>query len=211
MPRTTARRAHGEDAVLARIIAGLSIPASELDAAGPAHAAPGEIAAVDAKPTRSGRGRHDTAPTPAPTDEPLTPAERRAADRKAAAATKAIVARKAAAEEKAAADKEAAKEAAAERKAARSNPARIWVQVAGGANADDLPKAWAAVKKKAPDVFAGHGGWKTPLRATNRVLAGPFKTDADARAFVNSLKKNGVSGFTFTSDAGQKVEKLPAE
>ena len=194
-----------------RIIAGLSIPASELDAGGKARPGTTDGAAADAKPART-RGRHDATPTPVTTDEAeLTPAERKAADRKAAAAVKAIAAKKAAAEAKIAAAKEAAQEAAAERKAAKSNPTRIWVQVAGGANEDDLPKAWAAVKKKAPDAFAGHAGWKTPLRATNRVLAGPFKTDADARAFVNSLKKNGVSGFAFTSDAGQKVEKLSTE
>lgn len=201
-----ARRMRGEDAVLDKIIAGLSIPATELDSAAPARATPIAAEVVH------GRGRKGAAETPPAADEPeLTPAEKRAADRKAAAAAKALAAKKAAAEAKIAADKEAAKEAAAEKKAARANPERIWVQVAGGANEDDLPKAWAAVKKKAPEAFAGRSGYKTPLRATNRVLAGPFKTDADARAFVNTLKKNGVSGFAFTSDAGQKVEKLPSE
>jgi len=42
------------------------------------------------------------------------------------------------------------------------------------------------------------------------VLVGPFKTDAEARSFVNQLKKEGVSTFTFTSDAGQTVTKLPS-
>ena len=210
--RPSSRRARSEDAVIDRIIAGLSIPASELDVGGKSQAAPVESAAADAKAMHGGRGRRGATPTPSPIDEPeLTPAERKAADRKAAAAAKALAAKKAAAEEKAAADKEAAKQAAADRKAAKSNPTRIWVQVAGGANEDDLPKAWAAVKKKAPEAFAGRSGWATPLRATNRVLAGPFKTDADARAFVNTLKKSGVSGFAFTSDAGQKIEKLPSE
>ena len=211
-PRAASRRARGEDEVIDRIIAGLSIPASELDVGGKSQAAPAEIAAVDAKAVRTGRGRRDVAPTPMAADEPeLTAAERKAADRKAAVAAKALAAKKAAAEDKAAADKEAAKQAVADRKAAKSNPTRIWVQVAGGANEDDLPKAWAAVKKKAPEAFAGRSGWATPLRATNRVLTGPFKTDADARAFVNTLKKSGVSGFAFTSDAGQKIEKLPSE
>ena len=137
----------------------------------------------------------DTEAEPAP----MTPAERRAAARKAAAD------KKAAAEKKALADKEAA-----EKKAARANPSRIWVQVAGGANADDLPKAWKSAQGKA-SALKSRGGYTTKNRATNRVLTGPFKTDAEARAFVNQLAKEGVSAFAFTSDAGQPVTKLPAK
>jgi hypothetical protein len=133
-----------------------------------------------------------------------TLADKRAADRKAVAERKALAEKKAAAEKKVIADKEAADA----RKLARSNPPRIWVQVAGGAYEGDLPKAWSAVKAKAPAVFGSREAWTTPLRATNRVLAGPFRTDAEARGFVNDLKKQGVSAFTFTSDAGQPVKRL---
>ena len=154
-----------------------------------------ELATVDtAAPAR--RGRRGAAVAD---EAPLTPAQRRAADRKAAAD------KKGAAEKKELADK-----AAAEKKAARSNPARIWVQVAGGANAGDLGKAWSAAQAKAP-ALKGRAGYRTPLRATNRVLTGPFKTDAEARAFVNQLGKQGVSAFSFTSDSGQKVEKLGSQ
>ncbi len=111
--------------------------------------------------------------------------------------------KKAAAEKKALADK-----AAAEKKASRAEPARIWVQVAGGANEGDLAKAWKAARTKAPAAFAGRQGYATPLRATNRVLTGPFKTDAEARAYVNQLAKAGVSAFSFKSDPGQKISRL---
>jgi hypothetical protein len=94
---------------------------------------------------------------------------------------------------------------------AKAEPARVWVQVAGGANVASLPKAWKAVVAKAPAAFRGKSGWWTPLRATNRVLAGPFKTAAEAQAFVNALRKSDVSGFVFTSEAGQKVTKLAAD
>ncbi|MDP5279577.1 SPOR domain-containing protein [Sphingomonas sp. DG1-23] len=92
----------------------------------------------------------------------------------------------------------------------KADPARIWVQVAGGANEASLSKAWKAVVAKAPAAFRGKSGWSTPLRATNRVLAGPFKTAAEAQAFVNALRKADVSSFVFTSEAGQKVTKLGA-
>ena len=67
------------------------------------------------------------------------------------------------------------------------------------------------MKAKAPTAFGSRPAWTTPLRATNRVLIGPFKTDAEARAQVNTLAKAGVPAFTFTSDAGQVVTKLPAK
>lgn len=91
----------------------------------------------------------------------------------------------------------------------KGESARIWVQVAGGANEASLQKAWAGVKAKAPDLFRGRQGWSTPLRATNRVLTGPFKSSDEAQEFVNKLSKAGLSGFVFTSTKGQKVDRLP--
>ena len=198
------------DSVLARIVAGLSIPAAELDVAEPVRAAP--VAAVPPADTAArviaeakAKEARDAAAEKALAVK--TAADKRAADRKAVADRKALAARKLADAEKLAETRAAAEE----KKAARANPARIWVQVAGGAFAGDLPKAYAAVKARAPAVFGSRGGWSTPLRATNRVLTGPFKTDAEARAFVNQLARQGVSAFTFSSDAGQAVTKLPAK
>ena len=42
-------------------------------------------------------------------------------------------------------------------------------------------------------------------------IATSFKTDAEARSFVNQLTKQGIGAFTFTSDAGQVVEKLSSK
>jgi Flp pilus assembly protein TadD len=92
-----------------------------------------------------------------------------------------------------------------------AEPARTWVQVAGGANEATLPKAWAGVVAKAPAAFKGKSGWWTPLRATHRVLAGPFKSSAEAQAFVNTLRKEDVSAFVFTSEAGQKINRIAAK
>ncbi len=203
------------DSVLARIVAGLSIPAAELGVAPPIRAV---AAATEPAPDTAARviaearakEERDAAAQKALALK--TAADKRAADRKAIADKKALAAKKLADEKKiadAAAAAEEKKAAAGEKKAARANPERIWVQVAGGANANDLPKAYAAVKAKASAVFGSRTAWSTPLRATNRVLAGPFKTDAEARTFVNQLAKAGVSAFTFTSDAGQAVTKLP--
>lgn len=91
---------------------------------------------------------------------------------------------------------------------AKSDPARHWVQVAGGANVSDLPKAWRALLAKAPAELRARQTWTTPLRFTNRLLVGPFKTSAEAQAFVNTIGKKGISAFAWSSDAGQKIEKL---
>jgi hypothetical protein len=137
-------------------------------------------------------------------------ADKAGAEAAAAARRKADEARKAAAAKKAA-DEKAAAEKRAKEKEEKANPSRIWVQVAGGAYEGDLPKAWAKVKAKAPEAFKGKTGWTTPLRATNRVLAGPFKSDDAAQDFVNQLAKKGIHAFAFTSDTGQKIDKLPTK
>lgn len=83
-------------------------------------------------------------------------------------------------------------------------PARIWVQVAGGANQAAMPREWSRVKAKAPDAFRGKTAWTAP----NRLLVGPFASDKEAQAFVNTLRKSGVSSFQWDSAAGQDVAKL---
>ncbi|GAO39457.1 hypothetical protein SCH01S_31_00060 [Sphingomonas changbaiensis NBRC 104936] len=101
----------------------------------------------------------------------------------------------------------ATKEAAAKKKAEPKNPARIWVQVAGGANEDALPKEWARVTGKAPELKR-KGPWTAKNRATNRLLAGPYKDDDEAQAAVAKLRKAGIGAFQWHSDAGEAVEKI---
>ena len=123
---------------------------------------------------------------------------------------KKALADKAAAQKKLA-DKKLADEKAAKLKADKADPSRIWVQVAGGSSVRDLPKEWARLRDKAPAPFKARSAYTTPLRFTNRLLAGPFKTDDDAQSFVNQIAKSGLTGFVFTSEAGQKIAKLPAK
>jgi hypothetical protein len=101
--------------------------------------------------------------------------------------------------------------AAAKKAAAPAEPSRIWVQVAGGADKAALPREFTRLKAKAPKLLAARTAWTVPLKATNRLLVGPFKTDKEAQEFVNELSESNVSGFAWTSDAGQKIEKLPAK
>ena len=175
-----------EDSILASIIAGITVPGSELAGPPPVRRPPAVAAPVE-KPAPV------AVTTTKPGTKPADTAKAAEAARKAAAA-----ARKAADEKKRNDPK-------------LLEPERIWVQVAGGANEAALAMAWNTMKGRAPAAFKGRQGWTTPLRATNRVLAGPFKTDDDARAFVNTLAKSGVQAFTFTSEAGQKITRLPTK
>jgi outer membrane biosynthesis protein TonB len=181
--------------VLASIVAGITIPAEELEVvnATPVDLPPEPARAANATPA---------VPRAAPRPDPVKPEAARPVPAKAVAKPKPEPAKPTKPDPKAAKKPEPK---------TRAEPARVWVQVAGGANAASLPKAWKTVVDKAPVALKGKSGWWTPLRATNRVLTGPFKTAAEAQAFVNTLRKSGVSGFVFTSEAGQKVTRLSAD
>lgn len=89
-----------------------------------------------------------------------------------------------------------------------AEPARIWVQVAGGANQKALPGAWNKVVEQSPATFKGRTAYTAHLRATNRLLTGPFESDDEAQEFVNKLRKQGISSFQVNSNAGQKVARI---
>lgn len=194
--------------MLAAIVGGITIPADELAAVTATPTEPVEAPAPE--PLRVAEARPAALPKPKPEPVAAKPkpepvmakADPKRPDPKAKPTPEEI--RKGKPDPKATTEKPEAKKP----DPAKTDPSRIWVQVAGGANEESLAKAWKGVVAKAPAAMKGKRAWTTPLRATNRVLAGPFKTSAEAQAFVNMLGKAGVSGFVFTSEAGQKVTKL---
>ncbi len=110
----------------------------------------------------------------------------------------------AAAKAKAEADAKAKAEAA-EKKA---NPARIWVQIATGANAKALAFDYGKFAKKNPALFKGKSAATTEWGKTRRLLVGPFKDRAAAQDWLGDYKKAGGDGFLFNSDAGQSVDPV---
>ena len=91
-----------------------------------------------------------------------------------------------------------------------SHPSRIWVQVATGKNKKALAFDWRRFLKDEPEAFRGRKGYTSAWGATNRLLTGPFDTEAEAKAFMARLRKAGVDGsFLWTSPAGQVVDALP--
>ncbi len=91
-----------------------------------------------------------------------------------------------------------------------SKSEHYYVQVAGGARKADMDKAWASVKKKAPELMKGKTASTTPLRATHRLMVGPFKDEDEAQGFVNKMAGKGLSGFVVKTAKSQKVEKIDA-
>ncbi|WP_235530528.1 SPOR domain-containing protein [Sphingomonas sp. Leaf62] len=203
---TVAARRETNDDVLARIIRNLDIPASELGVGPPPVATiPTSAAAFAADAAAARKAAEKREADARAADVAKAAAARKLADTRAATAKKAAEAKKLADQKKAEAA-EAAKLAAAK----RADPERHWVQIAGGANVAGLPAAWAIMANKAP-ALKGRQAWTTSLRATNRLLTGPFKTDDEAQAFVNTLRKSGVQAFAFTSEVGQKVARVPVK
>lgn len=94
--------------------------------------------------------------------------------------------------------------------AAKRNPARVWVQIATGRNDAGLGITLKRIRSDNETALKGLSGWSAPFKATNRVLVGPMKSSAAARELVGKLAKNGVSAMTYSSDAGEEVEKIGA-
>jgi len=121
------------------------------------------------------------------------------------ARTRAAEKRREAAEAVAKAKREREAEA---REVARKNPARHWVQIAGGANRRDLGKEWDKLKGRWPSQLAGRAPWTTHYRFTNRLLIGPFPTSKAAQEWVGERKKEGFSTFRVETRAGEEVERV---
>lgn len=94
---------------------------------------------------------------------------------------------------------------------ATKEPSRIWVQLAAAQNKSAFPDEFKRLKRKAAKPLASQTAWTAPLGRTNRLLVGPFKTEKEARDLVNELSKVEIASYSWVSDAGEKVEKLPAK
>jgi hypothetical protein len=91
-----------------------------------------------------------------------------------------------------------------------SHPSRIWVQLATGRDKAALGYDWRRMAREAETVFRGKRPLVSSWGQTNRLLTGPFESEAAANAFVAQLRRNDISGaFEWTSPAGQVVDALP--
>ena len=127
-------------------------------------------------------------------------------DKRRAEAAEAVKREKDALAAKAKAEADAkAKAEAAEKKA---SPARIWVQIAAGANARALATDYGKFARKSPDLFKGKSGGIVEWGRINRLLVGPFKDRKAAQDWLANYKKAGGDGLPFNSEAGQSVDPV---
>jgi tetratricopeptide (TPR) repeat protein len=91
-----------------------------------------------------------------------------------------------------------------------SHPSRIWVQLGIGQNRRALAIDWNRLARKAAAAFKGQKPFVSEMGQTNRMLAGPFDSTAQANKFVAALHEAGIDGpYIWTSPAGQVVDALP--
>ncbi len=89
-------------------------------------------------------------------------------------------------------------------------PARIWVQVATGAEAA-LGGDYRRFAKKSPDLFKGKEGWTSVWGKSSRLLVGPFADAKAAKKWEADYRKAGGNGFVWNSENGTIVKKLGAK
>lgn len=91
-----------------------------------------------------------------------------------------------------------------------SHPSRIWVQVATGRDKAALAFDWRRMSRQADAAFRGRSAHVSDWGRTNRLLTGPFPSEAAANQFIAQLRRADIDGaFVWTSPAGQVVDALP--
>lgn len=114
--------------------------------------------------------------------------------------------REAAAKAKREADAKAA-QARAEKAAKAAEPARRWIQVGVGRNTAAFGFDWRRLVRQAGSALDGKGPWAVKYGASNRMLAGPYASEAAVRAALKQLKDKNIEALPYSSDAGEKVSK----
>ncbi|MBD59257.1 MAG: hypothetical protein CL808_03935 [Citromicrobium sp.] len=86
-------------------------------------------------------------------------------------------------------------------------PRRIWLQIGIGQNRSLLRSDWR-LKYRKIDAIKDKGPFVTPWGQTNRLLAGPFDSQAEAREALNALAAADIDSFIWTSAEGQAIDAL---
>lgn len=97
--------------------------------------------------------------------------------------------------------------ARAEQAAKDAEPARRWIQVGVGRNVAAFSFDWKKLAKQADGALDGKGPWAVKYGATNRMLAGPYPTEAAARAALKRLQDKDIDALPYSSAQGEKVSK----
>jgi Flp pilus assembly protein TadD len=89
-----------------------------------------------------------------------------------------------------------------------AHPSRQWVQVATGRDTAALAFDWRRIRRNAAGLLDGHKPHVARWGQTNRLVAGPFASVAEAQEFVGKLKEKQIDSFRFASAQGEEVRAL---
>jgi len=89
------------------------------------------------------------------------------------------------------------------------NPSRHWVQLATGQDVSKFRWDWQRKVREAGGLLDGRDAFFAAWGANNRLVTGPFPTEAEAQEFVTRLKVGGVDSFIFASGNGERVMPIP--
>jgi tetratricopeptide (TPR) repeat protein len=89
-----------------------------------------------------------------------------------------------------------------------AHPSRQWVQVATGRDTAALAFDWRRIRRNAAGLLDGHKPHVARWGQTNRLVAGPFASAAEAQEFVGKLKEKQIDSFRFASAQGEEVRAL---
>jgi hypothetical protein len=95
--------------------------------------------------------------------------------------------------------------------AAQAGQAKIWLQLASGANAAALPAQFQRLKLRHEELFEGISGYVADGPDRARLLIGPFKSSRDAEIFAQDLATVRVDAFSWTNPPGQAIRKIGSE
>jgi hypothetical protein len=127
-----------------------------------------------------------------PASEPAVPSPKRDAKIKETKPTK-EAAKDSKSRGKAVADEEAKPVRAA------ATTSRIYVQLAGGANADRMGREYERIRKTKASLFRSRQPLVSEVKGWSRLLVGPFKDAEAAQSFVNDLHSAKLEGFVWTA------------
>jgi hypothetical protein len=88
---------------------------------------------------------------------------------------------------------------------------KIWLQLATGADADQLPQQFERIRARKPSLFTGLGGWVAEGSSRSRLLIGPFHSKDDAQMFADALASVRIDALSWTSQPGQVVRRLSTQ
>ena len=88
---------------------------------------------------------------------------------------------------------------------------RLWLQLASGSNAADLPGEFDRMKARHRRLFEGISGYISDDGARARLLIGPFRNADEAGIFADDLEMVHIDAFQWTNPPGQTITKLATD